>query len=169
MLLPSQREQSKSIFLLINFDCSIFALQCCINLWKVKVLVTQSCLTLCDPWTIALPGCCVHGILQAELLVRVAMPFSRGSSQSRDWTQLCHIAGRFCTVWATRESWGRVSLSVCYLLSLVQVFVTPWTVAHQAPFCTWNSPGKNTGVSSHSLLQGIFPIQGLNPGLLHCR
>ena len=32
-----------------------------------------------------------------------------------------------------------------------------------------NSPGQNTGVGSLSLLQGIFPIQGLNPGLLHCR
>ena len=35
--------------------------------------------------------------------------------------------------------------------------------------CPWNSPGKNIGVGSHSLLQGIFPTQGLNPGLLHCR
>ena len=33
----------------------------------------------------------------------------------------------------------------------------------------WDSPGKNTGVHSHSLLQGIFPTQGLNLGLLHCR
>ena len=33
----------------------------------------------------------------------------------------------------------------------------------------WNSPGKNTGVSSHFLLQGIFPTQESNPGLLHCR
>ena len=33
----------------------------------------------------------------------------------------------------------------------------------------WNSPGKNTGVGSLSLLQGIFPTQGLNPGLPHCR
>ena len=32
-----------------------------------------------------------------------------------------------------------------------------------------NSPGKNTGVSCHALLQGVFPTQGLNPGLLHCR
>ena len=32
-----------------------------------------------------------------------------------------------------------------------------------------NSPGQNTGVGSLSLLQGIFPIQGLNPGLPHCR
>ena len=35
--------------------------------------------------------------------------------------------------------------------------------------CPWNSPGKNTGVDSHSLLQGMFPTQQLNPGLLHCR
>ena len=33
----------------------------------------------------------------------------------------------------------------------------------------WNSPGQNTGVGSLSLLQGIFPTQGLNPGLLHCK
>ena len=33
----------------------------------------------------------------------------------------------------------------------------------------WDFPGKNTGVGSHSLLQGIFPTQGLNPGLPHCR
>ena len=33
----------------------------------------------------------------------------------------------------------------------------------------WNSPGQNTGVGSLSLLQGIFPTQGPNPGLPHCR
>ena len=35
--------------------------------------------------------------------------------------------------------------------------------------CLWNSPGKNTGMGCHSLLQGLFPTQGSNPGLLHCR
>ena len=42
------------------------------------------------------------------------------------------------------------------LLSRVRLFVTPWTIQ--------NSPGQNTGVASLSLLQGIFPTQGLNPG-----
>ena len=37
------------------------------------------------------------------------------------------------------------------------------------PYSPWNSPGQNTGVGSLSLLQGIFPTQGLNPGLPHCR
>ena len=53
------------------------------------------------------------------------------------------------------------------LLSYVQLFVTPWTVAHQSPL--WNPPGKKTGVGSHCLLQGIFWTQGSNPGLPHCR
>ena len=35
--------------------------------------------------------------------------------------------------------------------------------------CPWDSPGKNTGVGRLSLLQGIFPAQGLNPSILHCR
>ena len=35
--------------------------------------------------------------------------------------------------------------------------------------CPWDSLGKNTRVGCHFLLQGIFPTQGLNPGLLHCR
>ena len=36
-------------------------------------------------------------------------------------------------------------------------------------YSPWNSPGQNTGVGNHSLLQGIFPTQELNQGLLHCR
>ena len=35
--------------------------------------------------------------------------------------------------------------------------------------CLWDSPGKKTGVGCHALLQGIFPTQGSNPGLPHCR
>ena len=49
-------------------------------------------------------------------------------------------------------------------LSRVWLFATPWTVARQA-LCSWD-PGKNTGVSSHFLLQGIFPTQGSDPWLL---
>ena len=39
----------------------------------------------------------------------------------------------------------------------------------QGLYSPWNSPGQNTGVGSLSLFQGIFPIQGSNPGLPHCR
>ena len=53
-------------------------------------------------------------------------------------------------------------------LSRVRLFATPWTVAYQAPG-PWDFPDKNTGELGHFLLQGIFPTQGSNPGLLHCR
>ena len=49
--------------------------------------------------------------------------------------------------------------------SCVQIFVTPWTVGHQAP-CPRDSLGKNTTMGCYALLQGIFPIQGLKPSLL---
>ena len=45
--------------------------------------------------------------------------------------------------------------------------MTLWTVARL--LCPWDSLGKNTGEGCHSLLQGILPTQGSNPGLLHCR
>ena len=46
---------------------------------QVKVLVAQSCLTLCNPTDYSQPGSSVHGILQARILKWVAMPSSRGS------------------------------------------------------------------------------------------
>ena len=54
------------------------------------------------------------------------------------------------------------------LLSHVQLFATPWTAVHQA-LCPQDFPGKSTRVGCHFLLQGIFPAQGSNPGLPHCR
>ena len=46
------------------------------------------------------------------------------------------------------------------------LFVTSWIIAQQAPL-SLESPGKNTEVSSHSLLQGIYSTQGMNRVLLH--
>ena len=53
-------------------------------------------------------------------------------------------------------------------LSHVRLFATPWTMATRL-LRPWDFPGKSTRVGCHVLLQGIFPTQGLNPGLLHCR
>ena len=49
------------------------------------------------------------------------------------------------------------------------VFVTPWTVACTKLLHPWDFLGKSTGVGCRFLLQGIFPTQGLNPGLQCCR
>ena len=52
--------------------------------------------------------------------------------------------------------------------SLSWLFAAPSTVAQEAPLSMGFS-SKNVGVGWHFLLQGIFPTQGFNPGLLHCR
>ena len=69
----------------------------------MKVLVTELHLTLCDPTDCSPPGFSVHGILQVKILEWAAILFSRVSFQPSDWTRVCCIAGRFFTIWATRE------------------------------------------------------------------
>ena len=73
------------------------------HMWKYE---SESCSVLsdCNPMDSSLPGSSVRGILQARMLEWFATPFSRGSSSSRDWTHVSHIAGRFFTIWATREA-----------------------------------------------------------------
>ena len=62
--------------------------------WKMNVWVVRSCLTLCD-LNYSLPGSSVHGILQIRTLEWVAIPFSRGSSWSRNQIQVSCTAGRY--------------------------------------------------------------------------
>ena len=71
---------------------------------KVKRLVSQSCLTLCNLMDCSSPDSSVHGILQARILKWVAIPFSRGSSWPRDQTHVSCTTGRFFIIWATREA-----------------------------------------------------------------
>ena len=67
-------------------------------------LVTQSCLTLCEPMNCSPPASSVHGILQARILEWVALSFSRGSSQPRDWTHISWIGRWILYHWATSEA-----------------------------------------------------------------
>ena len=60
-------------------------------------------------------GFSVHRISQAGILEWVTFPFSRGFSQPRDWIWVSHTAGRFLTIWATREAQG-LNLYLFYLL-----------------------------------------------------
>ena len=57
-----------------------------------------------QPHGLSSPGSSVHGTLQTRILEWVVLPAFRGSSQSRDWTQVSHIASEFFTVWATRKA-----------------------------------------------------------------
>ena len=119
-----------------------------INLWQAYCSVCvcmhakllQSCLTLCDSMDYSLPGSSVCG-LQARILEWIAMPFSRGSYQSRDQTCVSYIPciGRQvlfhqCHL-GSPSVWWRWK---CESLSHMQLFVTPWAVAHQARQEYWS-------------------------------
>ena len=62
------------------------------ELREIQFSSLQLCPPLCDPM-----DCIVHGILQARILEWVAFPFTRGSSQARDQTQVSHTPGGFFT------------------------------------------------------------------------
>ena len=92
---------------------------------KVRVLVAQSCPTLCHPMDCSPPGSSVHGILQARILEWVAISFSRASSWPRVQTRVSHTAGRFFTFWATREAPVRI----------VHMYKYAWALYTWASFC----------------------------------
>ena len=89
-VLTWENADQDSFFPLISLMISFLETIC-----MVKVKIAPSCPPLCDPVNYT-----VHGILQARILEWVAVPFSRGSSQPRDLTQVSCIAGRFFTSWA---------------------------------------------------------------------
>ena len=103
---------------------------------------------------------------------RVTLPLSRRGREGESHC-LCPLMGEqgrvhyLCPLSGER---GRITL----LLPTVGRESKSWSVVSsalqpQGLYSPWNSPGQNTGVGCHSLLQGIFPTQGLNPGLPHCR
>ena len=67
-------------------------------------MYANPCPTLCNPIDCSPPCSSVHGILQPRILEWVAIPFSRGSSQPRDQTQVSCIVSRFFNIWATRDA-----------------------------------------------------------------
>ena len=76
-----------------------------------------------------------------------------------------------CTQVLQRTGQADQTLPVCVCVShsVLSDSLGPRGLWPTRLLCPWDSPGKNTGVGGHSLLQGIFPTQGLNPDLLRCR
>ena len=108
--------------------------------------------SLCHPMDCSPPGFSVYRILQAIKLEWVTIPFFfRGSSWPRDQIQVSCIAGRFLTVWDTREAL-QVWFSSVQSLSCVQLFVNPWIAAHQASLSITNSRSSLRLMSIESLM-----------------
>ena len=106
-------------------------------------------------------GFSVHRISHAKILEWVAISFSRVSSKPRDGNPcLPHWQG---DIFLTTKPPG----IDCCCIESCSVVSSSWQP--HVPYSPWNSLGLNTGVGSLSLLQGIFPTQGSNSGLPHCR
>ena len=118
--------------------------------------VAQSCPTLCEPMDCSLPGSADHGIL----LAWAAISFSRGSGLLHCRQTLSHLshqgspkhlimAYKSPIIWFPLTSWSHPPL---------QLFVThAMDCSPQGTLCPWDSPGKNTGMDSHSFSRGSSP------------
>ena len=148
---------------------------------KVKSL---SCVRLfAIPWTVVYQASLSMGFSRQEYWSGLPFPSPGDLPDPGIKPRFSCIAGRCFTLWATREALKAQSktfihglyhlppyiilmyMCVLSLLSCVKLFATLWTVAHQA-LLSRDSPGKNTGVGGHALLQVIFPTQGSNLHLL---
>ena len=68
-----------------------------------------------------------------------------------------------------KKMWHIYTMEYCVLVAQLCPMLQPHGLQPTRHLCPQNFPGKNTGAGCHSLHQGIFPSQGSNPGLLHCR
>ena len=111
----------------------------CVCVYEVKLLVAQLCVCVC--------------VYEVKLLVAQLCPALWTHGLGPDREALC------------------VCVCVCIKLLVAKLCSTLQThgLGPARLLCPWNSPGKNTGVGYHFLLQGIFLTQGLYPSLLHCR
>ena len=122
-------------------------------------------------WTVAHQA---PGVFQARILEWFAISLSRGSSQPRNQTLVSCI---YCI--GKQILYHQLHLLVLCVLYTAYIFnaevksesgsVMSDSLKPHGLYTPWNSPGQNDRVGSHSLLLGIFPTQGLNPCLQHCR
>ena len=97
--------------------------------------------------------------------------WSRGNTEMRSYLQ---NTGQFNKWWSHLDNVQNLGQRDKWVFALVAqscpTLCDPWTAVHQGGLlCPWVFPGKDTGMGCHFLLQGIFPTQGSNLGLLHCR
>ena len=82
------------------------------------------------------------------------------------WWECKLIHPLWKTAWRFLKKLG-MHISACSVASIMSNFCNPMDCTSAKLLCPCGSPGKNTRVSCHSFIQGIFPMQGLNPHFLH--
>ena len=110
-------------------------------------------------WTVARQAPLSMGILQARILEWVAIPFSRGSSQCRDWTQISCISGRLFTSWASRVACEYNKYYVYKIAYIIHITFILWNMY----LYIWKQWTISQCISAHyclSLMQksGGYPV-----------
>ena len=127
--------------------------------------ISPPCLTLLQPH--GLPGSSVHGILQAKVLEWVAVPYYRELSRPKDEIQVSRAAGRFFTIWGTREDLTQWINMCNYLKYLCPTpphpFHThqPWHSQHPSSIPTKATKGLSPqGVMTHTKSSALRHWEG---------
>ena len=112
------------------------------------------------------------GMIEDEMVYGII--YSKDMSMNKLWETVKVREAWRAAVHGVTKSWTWLSdwtttTNACENHSVVSNSLQAHGLGPARLLCPWNSPGKNTGVGSHSLLQGIFPTQGSNPGLPYCR
>ena len=143
------REFRKNIYFCFSDYAKIFDSVNHNKLWKIRK-------------DVGMPGhltCLLRNLYAGqEASVRTGYGTTDWFQTGKGVCQGCILSPAFLSLYAYMQS------CCCESHSVVSDFLWPHELCSP-----WNSPGQNTGVGSLSLLQGIFPAQGLNPGLLHCK
>ena len=104
-----------------------------------------------------------------RILGWVAYPFSRRSSWLRNRTRISALQADSWLAELPGKPFEEYVLCVCLVTQSCSTLCYPMDCSLPGSSAHGDSPGNNTGVGCHAFLQRIFPTQGLNPGLLHCR
>ena len=144
------------VFLKHFLFCFCSAFNCLINQRKPILLFSllRHVWLFETPWTVACPAPLSHEIFQTRILEWVAISFSRGSSQPRDWTCISCIGRWILYHWATREA----LLHVCTHDKSLQSCLTlcnPTDCSLSAASAHGDSPSKNTWVGCHACLMYV--------------
>ena len=113
-----------------------------------------------------------HPMWRADSLEKILMLGKiegRRRRDNRGWGGWMASPTEWTWVWVNSGSWWWTGSLVCCSPWGHKELETTEQMNWTELYSPWNSPGQNTRVGSRSHLQGIFPTQGLNPGLPHCR
>ena len=126
------------------------------------MLVAQ--LWLCAPKDFSPPGSSVHGILQPRILEWVAMPFSSGSSRLRNGIWVSCIAGRFFTIWVTKEAheMRQTSINSWNLMNPKKVVVYPSVNSLRTGKIIWLFGGSSVPSVHHVQSKNPVNVGGVN-------